>query len=390
MHLFSRLAIASTFAAILSLLLVLRFVSAYDPTSIFFSPGKGYTPRYSTIRRQQAEDFITSYNTTSDYNTELDRDRNKRLCVGIPSFGREGAQYVSNSVGSLLEGLTPEERAEIFLVVFIPHTDPAVHPVYGEGWLGLADYVLTYELSEAEMQHVRDMENEGGSFLEKGLYDYSYLLSKCAEQYTPYIAILEDDTIAMDGWYHRTLAAISDAERQSALRYSQSEFLYLRLFYTEQFMGWNSEEWGVYLYYSICAALIPTAILLFLRVTKPTARICRRAVVATYALLALTILLFSRSVEQPSSPRTRRPRDVQIRMLQPSARVPARQSARTRPILPGPPGRLCRRLDRRVCESKPRAEVCHGAESGAACWRQEQQVEELWADVQAQDLELWV
>lgn len=292
MHLFSRLAIASTFAAILSLLLVLRFVSAYDPTSIFFSPGKGYTPRYSTIRRQQAEDFITSYNTTSDYNTELDRDRNKRLCVGIPSFGREGAQYVSNSVGSLLEGLTPEERAEIFLVVFIPHTDPAVHPVYGEGWLGLADYVLTYELSEAEMQHVRDMENEGGSFLEKGLYDYSYLLSKCAEQYTPYIAILEDDTIAMDGWYHRTLAAISDAERQSALRYSQSEFLYLRLFYTEQFMGWNSEEWGVYLYYSICAALIPTAILLFLRVTKPTARICRRAVVATYALLALTILLF--------------------------------------------------------------------------------------------------
>ncbi|KAF1364345.1 hypothetical protein EJ07DRAFT_172349 [Lizonia empirigonia] len=292
MHLFSRLAIASTIAVGLSLMLVLNFVSAYDPTSIFFSPRKGYTPRYSTIRRQQAEAFITSYNTTSDHKIELDGDRNKRLCVGIPSFGREGAQYVSNTVGSLLEGLTPEERRDIFLVVFIPHTNPTVHPVYGEEWLGLTDYVLTYELSEAEMQHVRDMENEGGLFLKKGLYDYSYLLSKCAEQYTPYIAILEDDTIAMDGWYHRTLTAISDAERQSALRHAQSKFLYLRLFYTEQFMGWNSEEWGVYLYYSICAAAIPTAILLILRVTKPTTRISRRAVVVIYALLAITILLF--------------------------------------------------------------------------------------------------
>jgi hypothetical protein len=43
------------------------------------------------------------------------------------------------------------------------------------------------------------MEDEGGEFVTKRLYDYSYLLSTCAEQHTPYIAIFEDDTIAMDG-----------------------------------------------------------------------------------------------------------------------------------------------------------------------------------------------
>jgi hypothetical protein len=56
------------------------------------------------------------------------------------------------------------------------------------------------------------MEAEGDLLTKKGLFDYSYLLSICAQQSTPYIAIFEDDTLAMDEWYHRTISAISVAE----------------------------------------------------------------------------------------------------------------------------------------------------------------------------------
>lgn len=41
--------------------------------------------------------------------------------------------------------------------------------------------------------------------------------------------------------------------------------MYLRLFYTEEFLGWNSEEWLTYVFYSALAAAVPTAALLFLR-----------------------------------------------------------------------------------------------------------------------------
>lgn len=77
--------------------------------------------------------------------------------------------------------------------------------------------------------------------------------------------MLEDDVLAMDGWYYRTREALDSAERQMAekdeskckhsiyqLSYPPNYLLglYLRLFYTEQFLGWNSEEWPTYLFYS--------------------------------------------------------------------------------------------------------------------------------------------
>jgi hypothetical protein len=84
------------------------------------------------------------------------------------------------------------------------------------------------------------VEEEGDVFETKGLSDYSYLSSRCAKQRTRYIAIFEDDTIAIDGWFHRTIVAMYEAERQIALQQAES-FLYLCLHHTEQFMGWNSE-----------------------------------------------------------------------------------------------------------------------------------------------------
>ncbi|KAK4498670.1 hypothetical protein PRZ48_009180 [Zasmidium cellare] len=45
------------------------------------------------------------------------------------------------------------------------------------------------------------------------LYDYTYLLKACYDTEAPYIATIEDDVVAMDGWYHRTIEGIKQAGR---------------------------------------------------------------------------------------------------------------------------------------------------------------------------------
>ncbi|KAI4611751.1 hypothetical protein J4E83_008002 [Alternaria metachromatica] len=291
----SRLVIGLAVFVAVSFFYTINSISARDPTSIFFNPRKGYAPRYSAVRRQQAESFVESYNPANV--TKAGPEKQRKLCVGISSYQRDGAQYLPDAVGSLLEGLTPEERQEIYLIVFIPHSNPGAHPAYNEEWLsGLADEVLTYGYGYDRMQYIRIMEARN-NYIEKGLFDYQYLLNKCTEQYTPYVALFEDDTVAMDGWYHRTLGAIHEAEQQAALQRAKPDFLYLRLFYTEEFLGWNAEEWKTYLKNSVYVALVPTVVILFLRFAQPTTKLTlalmtRRTFFAMYTTLALLILIY--------------------------------------------------------------------------------------------------
>lgn len=178
-------------------------------------------PAYSTIRQQEAEAFVaaSANNFTPLAGKPIDSFpmANKTLCIGIASVARKGTRYFRTTIGSLLEGLTAKEREDIYLLPFIAHTDPAEHPAYSETWLrNLSNEVLYYNLSHQIMTNVVRLEHEG-LVREKGLFDYTYLLKACYAKGLPYIAILEDDVIAMDGWYHRTIAALEQAEIQSAL-----------------------------------------------------------------------------------------------------------------------------------------------------------------------------
>lgn len=274
-------------------------ISGRDPTSVYFRASKGYAPRYSAFRREQAEAYLVDYQQSEDdIVTASDDEKKWKLCVGIPSIQREGESYLPAAVGSLLEGLTTEERQEIYIIVFIAHSKAEVHESYAARWLWeLADDVLTYDFGFDRMQHIRNMEQLGGRAVEKAAFDYAYLLDKCAEKLTPYVAIFEDDTVAMDGWYHRTMAAIHEAEQQAALRRAKPEFLYLRLFYTEEFLGWNKQYWKSYLWRSICVAAVPTALLVFVRIFQPRTKLSMtlttpRAFLTLYAALATLILFY--------------------------------------------------------------------------------------------------
>lgn len=285
-----------------------------DPTSFFFDPSRAYSQGYSAARRQEADRFIESASKPA-FKNKTAASPAPTFCVGVASVARDSARYFRTSVGSLLDGLTTEERQRIYLVLFIAHTDPHAHPAYAEPWVeNVADRVLTYALPEEQLEHIRALENDRGLFREKALFDYTYLLKACAAVEAPYILMMEDDVIAMDGWYHRTRDALRMAEIQSHLKGSSNcmrtgcEFelrlgtclrlclvLYLRLFYTEEFLGWNSEEWPTYVFWSTIIFLTSALTLTGLRHLHPPLRklISNSSILTICSIyIPLCILLF--------------------------------------------------------------------------------------------------
>ena len=231
-----------------------------DPTSVFFDPQRGYERGYSVIRQEQGDRFIQTANTSRN----IYRFDPPKLCIGIASVGRPGNQYVGSTVGSLLAGLTEQQRGEINLVMLIAHTNPWDHPIYGQAWLEVvANKVLLYHVSEEQTKQLQTWEEEK-DYRKKAVFDYTYLLDYCHATGASWIAMVEDDTLAMAGWYPKAMDAVETADAQR--RWSKtSDWLYLRLFYTEEFFGWNVEEWPCYLLASVAIFSATAASLLGIR-----------------------------------------------------------------------------------------------------------------------------
>jgi len=245
----------------------LRFGSSRDPTSYFFNAATGYERRYSVHREQQAYDFIRSANASSTASVQSQGD--PFMCLGVATVARQSAlQYVRGTIGSLLQGLSEQERQSIYLMPFIAHTRPSDHPIRQEPWLAtLSDRVLEYELSGDDLARLQHLE-EGHHHHNKSMYDYGYLLEKCQQTGAAWIAIIEDDVLARDGWYSRAQQALRDLSDNMA----NERWLYLRIFYTEHLLGWNSEEWPHYFGWSFACFLALLSLLLGARSKFPRLR----------------------------------------------------------------------------------------------------------------------
>lgn len=288
-----------------------------DPTSAFFDASRAYEPIYSRFRSAQGKHFIQHVDEASGFESQnaIPKSNNASICVGFASMAREDVSYIEGAVGSLLIDLTEPEREDIHLVLFIPHTDPSKHPSFTSNWLpAVADRVLYYDVDGAKFDYIRKLESEGGLMREKGLFDYTYLLKACQDAGTPYVVMLEDDVVASEGWYHRTKDALHDADRQTReLGASKCEChhplasfhrlislwlqidLYLRLFYTQEFLGWNSEEWFIYLFFSVVAvASVWSTLTITRRFVPQTNRLLSREVIFVLSLVCtpLCIVLF--------------------------------------------------------------------------------------------------
>ena len=188
------------------------------------------------------------------------------MCIGIPTVARDGPeQYVRSTVGSLLVGLNAAERNEIYLTVLIAHTLPHIHPISHEQWFESAvDNVLYYNMSQQQQTNIITSWEKDKAFAKKGLYDYIYTLQHCTETGAQWVTMIEDDTLAAEGWYPRAIHALERADyyHQGG---SYNDWLYLRLFFTEEFLGWNMEELPIY---SLAAAGMMTIVAVCLLVIR--------------------------------------------------------------------------------------------------------------------------
>ena len=259
-----------------------HFNSSRDPTSSFFDPVYGYNKIYSVRREEQAAAFINSANALTE---EHIPGAEPKLCLGVATVSRPDKQYIRATIGSLLDGLSVSERRAIYFILFIAHTDQKVHPIYGEKWVEtLPDTLLGYDVNDTTLSQIKHWEEEK-DYQAKGLYDYAYLLQKCYDTGAPYIAMVEGDVLAVEGWYPRAIAAVETVEDQSPWGEEASSWLYIRMFYTEAYLGWNSEEWPVYLGWSFL-------VLLILATSLITVRACSKTVQRDLSNWSLAIVLF--------------------------------------------------------------------------------------------------
>ncbi|KIN09161.1 hypothetical protein OIDMADRAFT_48987 [Oidiodendron maius Zn] len=285
-----------------------------DPTSKFFDPSRAYERRYSEVRRREADVFV---NVSATKPFLRNSTRPPLLCVGMLTIARpSGDVYFRTSVGSLLAGLTLHERDSIYLIPFVGHTNASAHPAFAEQWLhNVADLVLTYNnskfLSEEQYVHIQELEMErertGIPDREKHMFDYTQVLKECENVGAKYVAVVEDDILALDGWFHRMRKGLQEVERRTKMK-GQSGFFYLRLFYTEAQLGWNSEEWPLYLRWVstviLLTALVNAIMFVFLHRTSLVhkhGRILFSASLLTVCLMAILFFISGRVSMLPLS-----------------------------------------------------------------------------------------
>lgn len=197
--------------------LYLRSKCYRDPSSLFFRPESARVLTYSSFRKAQARKYadLATLHTPTKW---VANSTVPELCIGIASVSRHGFSYLKETLGSVLDGLDDLERQRIYVVVFLAHTDQSQHEDFNQPWLiNMADNLPTYPDDVETSDLVRQLEISGDyeAHARKQKIDYTVLLGECTRVAAKYIMTLEDDVIALDGWYHRALGALHTAARKT-------------------------------------------------------------------------------------------------------------------------------------------------------------------------------
>ncbi|KAK4495944.1 hypothetical protein PRZ48_013212 [Zasmidium cellare] len=199
----------------LAALVYVRHVTYLDPGSWFFNRTLAYTRQYSEVRRQQADEYIRAATKSTFPVLSRNQSTSPDLCVGVAGLLKDPAQYLETSIGSLLEGLSGYERDRLHLSVYMTHRrwheSESEIPPHFKPWISkLADDVQQYWLHDDkhETHTVHESMSSGRPY-------YTDLMKLCYASGASYMAILEGETVAMDGWFHRTMEAIDQAEALS-------------------------------------------------------------------------------------------------------------------------------------------------------------------------------
>ncbi|KAK3680426.1 hypothetical protein LTR37_021245 [Vermiconidia calcicola] len=218
-----------------------------DPHSWFFDGKSAFKPGYTGYRREESRAFIAA---ADDPTTNVDvfkpqSNNEPVICASLVTVNRvTDEQYLSDTIGSLLAGLTTEERSAVNVrLLFANSSDvgpQAGHPDYNATWLRSIDSWGPYNVTEKQLELLEEYQHNN-TYRKKWAFDYAYALEDCYNHTNaPYIAKIEDDTIFADGWLPKALDALAQARERQAV------WLYLRLFYTEYLRGWDGDVDGWY------------------------------------------------------------------------------------------------------------------------------------------------
>lgn len=144
-----------------------------DPHSAFFQSETVYDLHYSLVRQVEAQRFIQRASPSDPATQEhlLRAQADPILCAAITTVRREPVQYLADAVGSLLEGLYPQERTALYLYILFANTEPSVHPDWNAAWItGLVDAAETYNVTHGELEHLRKVEEERNFYVKGVLY----------------------------------------------------------------------------------------------------------------------------------------------------------------------------------------------------------------------------
>ncbi|EGX94108.1 hypothetical protein CCM_02379 [Cordyceps militaris CM01] len=225
-----------------------------DPSSIFYNQAAAYAQRYSALRGLAIDAFLA--NETRVAAARPPDHRDEILCVGVPSINRTTEGFLARTVGGLVDSLMPAERASVHIIVLLADKAPAEHFAYGQPWLtSLVDEVLVYEQPGKDhsalpgyrtipFDNRPDGQPRGEGRVENMRLDHSVLVETCRDRGAPYFAFIEDDIVTSPDWYRKFLEGVARLELKT--QHSHKDWVYLRLFYSEIFMGWNAEEWATY------------------------------------------------------------------------------------------------------------------------------------------------
>ncbi|KAE9369310.1 hypothetical protein N431DRAFT_427493 [Stipitochalara longipes BDJ] len=240
-----------------------------DPHSAFFRSETVYEQQYSKYRASQAQAFIEHAAT----DTSLAKVKGTpEVCAAFVTVKRETTQYVDNAVASVMEGLTAGEREKLFLYVLFADTEAGRHPSWEQPWLANSvDLAVGYNVSEDVMKDLKEWE-EKKEWYKKGLFDYLYALEFCQSTNASYTIMFEDDVIVATGWMAKVRQSLYQINEGAAANPSLRNWLYLRLFYTETALSWetHADYWYGHMAYTfLLASFVGASLLIALRCLIP-------------------------------------------------------------------------------------------------------------------------
>ncbi|KNG83702.1 integral membrane protein [Aspergillus nomiae NRRL 13137] len=285
-----------TFAILYFILFfICRANSARDPGSYFFQPHEGYRPAYSLTRIQESLHYLARFNQTTS------------------TPPNQAPPTTKEHVDLCVASLSQHQRSQISIHLLFALTTPTDHPDYNHPWVhNTVNRVLTYDTQNisATTSYLRTLEANKKFTAEKSLIDYAISLRSCYDTTdAPYFLMLEDDVVAQRNWFPTTTQTLHSIEEWVRRGVVPRDWLYLRLFYTEKFLGWNAQNWREYLLWSLAATVAVAALCLCLRRTvRPAHEILSNAFLGLvcFAAVPAVILLYFASgrvtVQRPMRP----------------------------------------------------------------------------------------